>query len=119
MKIISQIGIVFAVCWISQVVEQVLPFSFPASVIGMVLLLICLRTGFLKIGHIQEKADFLMENMAFFFVPAGVSIINYFDVLKRAAVQLVVICAVSTVITFAVTAWTVKLTIRLLERRKK
>ncbi len=119
MKIISQIGIVFAVCWISQVVEQVLPFSFPASVIGMVLLLICLLTGFLKIGHIQEKADFLMENMAFFFVPAGVSIINYFDVLKSAAVQLVVICAVSTVITFAVTAWTVKLTIRLLERRKK
>ena len=60
-----------------------------------------------------------MENMAFFFVPAGVSIINYFDVLKSAAVQLVVICAVATVITFAVTAWTVKLTIRLLERRKK
>ncbi len=118
MKIIRQIGIVFAVCWVSQVVEKVLPVDFPASVIGMVLLLICLLTGFLKIEHIQEKADFLMENMAFFFVPAGVSIINYFDVLESAAVQIVLICVISTVVTFAVTAWTVKLTIRLMERRK-
>ena len=68
----------------------------------MALLLICLLTGVLKIEHIQEKADFLLENMAFFFVPAGVSIINYFDVLKNSVVQLIIICVVSTVVTFAV-----------------
>ena len=118
MKIIKQIGILFAVCWISQLIEYVLPFAFPASVIGMGLLLVCLLTGFLKVEHIQEKADFLLENMAFFFVPAGVSIINYFDILKSAAVQLVVICVISTVITFAVTAVSVKFRIRLMNRRK-
>ena len=85
MKIIRQIGIIFTVCWLSILVEKALPFSFPASVIGMLLLFICLLTGILKIEHIQEKADFLLENMAFFFVPAGVSIINYFDVLKSTA----------------------------------
>ena len=53
--------------------------------------------------------------MAFFFIPAGVSIINYFDVLKSSVVQLVIICVVSTVITFAVTAWSVKLTLRLMK----
>ena len=118
MKIIKQIGILFAVCWISLLIEYVLPFAFPASVIGMGLLLVCLLTGFLKVEHIQEKADFLLENMAFFFVPAGVSIIIYFDILKSAAVQLVVICVISTVITFAVTAVSVKFTIRLMNRRK-
>lgn len=116
MKIIKQIGIIFAVCWLSQVIEHVLPFAFPASVIGMALLLACLITGLLKIEHIQEKADFLLENMAFFFIPAGVSIINYFDVLKNSVVQVVIICVVSTVITFAVTAWSVKLTVRLMKR---
>ena len=116
MKIIRQVGIIFAVCWISEVVERFLPFSFPASVIGMLLLFFCLVTGILKVEHVQEKADFLLENMAFFFVPAGVSIINYFDVLKDTWVQLVIICVLSTVITFAVTAWSVKLAIRLMER---
>ncbi len=115
MRIIKQIGIIFLVCWLSEVIEKVLPFTFPASVIGMALLLICLLIGVLKIEHIQEKADFLLENMAFFFIPAGVSIINYFDVLKSSAVQLIIICVISTVITFAVTAWSVKLTVRCME----
>ena len=119
MKIIKQIGIIFAVCWLSVLIEKILPFAFPASVIGMLLLFVCLFTGVLKIEHIQEKSDFQLENMAFFFVPAGVSIINYFDVLKHTWIQLVIICVLSTVITFVVTAWSVRLTIRWLERRKE
>ena len=65
MKIIKQIGIFFTVCWLSQVVAAYLPFSFPSSVIGMILLFICLLAGVLKIEHIQEKADFLMEIITF------------------------------------------------------
>jgi holin-like protein len=119
MKIIKQVGIIFAVCWLSQVIASVLPFAFPASVIGMLFLFICLLTGLLKIEHIQEKSDFLLENMAFFFVPAGVSIMNYFEILKSSVVQLVIICVVSTVITFAVTVYSVKWTMRLLDRGRK
>ena len=100
MKIIRQIGIIFTVCWLSLVIEKLLPFTFPASVIGMILLFLCLFTGVLKIEHIQEKADFLLGNMAFFFV------------------QLVFVCIISTIITFAVTAWSVKLTLRLMKSRK-
>lgn len=119
MKIIKQIGIVFGVCWLSEVIASVLPIDFPASVIGMIFLFLCLLTGFLKIEHVQEKADFLLGNMAFFFVPAGVSIINYFDVLKSNIVPFLVICTVSTIITFAVTAYSVKLVMMLMNRRKK
>ncbi|MBU3876195.1 CidA/LrgA family protein [Faecalicatena sp. AGMB00832] len=119
MKIIKQIGIIFTVCWLSQVIAEFLPFEFPASVIGMVFLFLCLLTGILKIEHIQEKSDFLLGNMAFFFVPAGVSIMNYFDLLKNNGVKLAVICVVSTVITFAVTAFSVSFTMKLMNRRKK
>lgn len=83
MKIVTQVGIIFSICWISQIIEKLLPFSFPASVIGMILLFILLCVHILKVDHIREKSDFLLENMAFFFIPAGVSIINYFDVLKN------------------------------------
>ena len=40
MKIVTQVGIIFSICWISQIIEKLLPFSFPASVIGMILLFI-------------------------------------------------------------------------------
>ena len=79
MKIIRQIGIIFTVCWLSLVIEKLLPFTFPASVIGMILLFLCLFTG---------------------------------------VVQLVFVCIISTIITFAVTAWSVKLTLRLMKSRK-
>lgn len=118
-KIICQIAIIFTICWISQMVEAILPFPFPASVIGMVLLLILLLVHCLKVDHIREKSDFLLSNMAFFFIPAGVSIINYFDILASNLVPLLIICLVSTLLTFAVTAYTVRLTRYLMDRRKK
>ena len=88
MKILKQFGVIFGVCWVSLVIEHYLPFSFPASVIGMILLLICLLTGFLKIEHVQEKADFLLGNMGIFFIPAGVSLIQSLGLIKENAILL-------------------------------
>jgi holin-like protein len=108
MKIVKQIGIVFAVCWVSQILSGFLPFAFPASIIGMLLILVLLLTGILRIEHVQEKSSFLLSNMAFFLIPAGVSVINYFDLIGRNILILVFICVVSTIIVFIVTALTVK-----------
>lgn len=119
MKIIYQIGIIFALCWVSEIIEAFLPFAFPASVIGMILLFILLAFRVLKVEHIREKSDFLLSNMAFFFIPAGVSIINYFDVLKGNVGKLLLICFLTTILTFAATAWTVSGVLRLQNRGKK
>ena len=96
--------------------EQALPFAFPASVIGMILMFLLLAFRVLKVDHIREKSDFLLGNMAFFFIPAGVSIINYFDVLKDWVFQLIFICIVTTVITFAVTAYSMRFVMYLMAR---
>lgn len=119
MKIMYQIGILFAVCWVSQIAEALLPFAFPASVIGMALLFALLCARVVKIDHIREKSEFLLGNMAFFFVPAGVSIINYFDALKSSLLPLLIICLATTVVTFGVTALSVRLTLLLMERGKR
>ena len=81
----------------------------------------CIRdrmTGVLKIDHIREKSDFLLANMAFFFIPAGVNVINYLDILKANWLPLLLICVITTVITFAATTYSIRLTIWLLGRRK-
>jgi len=119
MKIIKQFGIIFSLCWISVILEKYIPFPIPATVIGLILLFICLVTGLLKIENIKEKSDFLLGNMAFFFVPAAVGIINYFDLLKESLIPLLIITFASTVITFAATAYSIKLTLKIMNRRKK
>lgn len=119
MKLIKQFGIIFFICWVSVLIEHWLPFAFPASVIGMVLLLILLMTGILKVEHIREKSDFLLGNMAFFFIPSGVSVMNYLDILKSSWLPLLVICCLTTIITFAATAYSIRLTMKLMQKRKE
>lgn len=118
MKIIKQFGIIFSLCWLATVIEGLLPIAFPASVIAMLLLLVCLLAGVLKIDHIREKSDFLLANMAFFFIPAGVNVINYLDILKENWLSLLLICVITTVVTFAATAYSVRLAMRLLSGKK-
>ncbi len=118
MKILRQIGIFMGICWISVIVEQLLPFAFPAAVIGMILLFFCLLLGIIRLEHIREKSDFLLGNMSFFFLPAGISMINYLDILSANLIPILVICAVSTVLTFAATAYTIQFAIAFMNRRK-
>ena len=94
MKILLQIGIVFGIYWVSQCIESVLPFPFPASVISLLLLLLLLVLRVIKVDHIREKADFLLGNLGFFFVPVSVSIMNYVDVVWENAAAFFTICAV-------------------------
>ena len=119
MNIMAELAIIFGICLVSEGISALLPIALPASVISMVLLFVLLATGGLKLDHIREKSDFLLANMSFFFLPAGVSMLNYFDVLKSTWVQLLVICLVTMVLVFAATALSVRFTLYLLERRKR
>ena len=118
MKTICQIGVIFGVCWVSEILESLLPFSFPASVIAMVLLLALLLTGLLKLERVQELSHFLLANMAILFLPSLAGIMEYAEVLGQYLVPLLRICVVSTVLTFAATARSVRAVLALRERGK-
>lgn len=119
MKLLVQIGIVFGICLVGEGIAQILPFPFPASVISMILLLVLLLTKVVKVHYIQQKADFLLKNMAFFFIPAGVALIEQVDAVKDSALILLFICFVSTFLTFGATALTIKLVLYLQNRTKE
>ena len=119
MKILLQVGIVFGLYWLSQCIEAVLPFPFPASVISLLLLLILLFLRVIKVEHIREKSDFLLGNLGFFFVPVSVSIMNYAGLIWENAAAFFTICVVSTVLTYGATVAAVRLTSQLLEKKRK
>jgi holin-like protein len=119
LKLLAQIGVVCGAYWISQCIEHVLPFPFPASVISLLLLLVLLLVKALRAKQIQGVADFLTGNMGFFFLPATVSIMNYVDTILENAAAFFTICVVSMLTTFAATAGTVVLTRRLLGKGKE
>lgn len=117
-KIGHQMGIIFGLYWLCQIIESVLPFSFPSSVIALIALLALLLFRVLKPEHIRETADFMQAGIAFFLIPVMVGLVNYVDIIAQNAVAFCVICLVSTVLTFAAVVWTVQLTCRLMNRKK-
>lgn len=119
MKIIVQIGIVCALFWVSQMIETILPFTFPASVISLLLLLVLLLVKFIKVHQVQDIGEFLTGNMGFFFLPATVSIMKYVDIVMENAIAFFVVCILSMFITFAATAYTVTLTRKLMHQEQE
>lgn len=108
MKSLFQIGIIFAVCFAGELISKLIPIAIPASVVSMLLLLVLLILKWIKPRHIERFGDFLLRNMAFFFIPAGVAIMEQFDLLKDNLLVFLLICFVTTILTFFVTAYTVK-----------
>ncbi|MDR1903556.1 MAG: CidA/LrgA family protein [Treponema sp.] len=117
MKILRQLGVLFIICFTAQIIHSVLPLDFPAGIIGLIMLLLLLISGLLRTEHIAEPANFLLANLSFFFIPATVRVINYLAVLKNTAIQIMLICVITTIVTFAVTALSVTFTMKLLRRK--
>lgn len=108
MKLLEQCALLFAVCLGSIAISEILPFSFPVSIISMIILFILLCTKIIKEHQIAEIGDALLKNMAFLFIPAGVGIMEYFELLKGQAIILLFICLITTLLTFLASALTVQ-----------
>lgn len=116
MNIMGQLALIFGLSLVGEGVAALLPVSFPASVISMVLLMVLLLTGVVKDKHIKTVSNFLVANMAFFFIPSFVGIVEHGTLMKSQALPLLVIVGLTTTFVYLVTGWTVQL---LMLRRKR
>lgn len=100
MKIIKQLFWIFLFSLIGELVSKTIAsvVAIPGSVIGMVLLFIALHFKWLKMEKVDEVGTWLTDNMAIFFVPAGVGLMTNFDVLAEVWYQLLIIMVVTTAI---------------------
>ncbi|MDH3997608.1 MAG: CidA/LrgA family protein [Desulfuromonadales bacterium] len=89
-----------------EFISRWLDAPIPGSVLGMGLLLLALLAGLIELKWLEEAAELLLSNLALFFVPAGVGVMVYADLIAREWLPIVVATVVST---FAVLAATGKL----------
>ena len=64
-----------------KLISAYLPVPFPASIIGLVLLFIALSTSLIKVQWITMSGNFILKYMALLFIPIGVGLLNYFDLI--------------------------------------
>ncbi|NLM32822.1 MAG: CidA/LrgA family protein [Acholeplasmataceae bacterium] len=119
MKIIKQIFIILLFYVIGEVLSILLSniftkIYFPGTILGLIIFLLFLlnkKIKIVKLEDVDEVGSFLTNNMAFFFIPAAVSVVEYFDVLQANFIKIVVIIIISLLISFIAITYTIKLTI--------
>ena len=60
MKFIKQFSIILLITFLGELLHILIPLPIPASVYGLVLMLIALRSGLVKVEHVKETAVFLI-----------------------------------------------------------
>jgi holin-like protein len=118
MRILRQLALILGFGFAGSVLAHFTPLGLPASVLGLALVLAALGLKLLKPEHLGETANFLIANMAFFFLPATLRILDCYDLIQNVLVQLVGICMICTIVTFMV-AYSVTCTLRHLMRRRE
>lgn len=114
MKILRQFGSILFILLLGEGIRMWTGISIPGTVIGMVILFILLMTKVMKLENIEVISRFLLDHLAFLFVPAGVGLISSLDVIGSAWLPILMIVFISTVLVLGVTGWTVQL----LKRRR-
>lgn len=118
MKYLKQFCIILLVSALGEGLHLLVPLPIPASVYGLMLMLVALVSGILKLKQVEETADFLIEIMPVMFIPAGVGLLEAWGDLQPIFVPVVVITVLTTVIVMVVTGRSTQYILRK-DRRKK
>lgn len=117
MHVFLELALIVTICLAGEKLSELLPIDVPSNICSMIVLLVFLVSGVLKMDSIAEGADFLLDHMSIFFIPAAVAIMGSFDLLAGNIIKLVVICLITTVLVFFVTSFTVSTVMNLMMRR--
>ncbi len=108
MKLLRQAAVILGICFAGEWLHQLFKLPIPGNVIGMLLLLTGLCSGVIKLAMIEEFSNFLLDHLAFFFIPAGVGVLACLGVLRGKWLAFVTICIVTTVLIIVVTGHSIQ-----------
>lgn len=102
MKYLKQFAIILGVTCIGELMKYFLPLPVPASIYGLVCMLLFLMTGVIKLEQVKDAGEFLVEIMPLMFIPAGVGLMTSWDKLQNLLVPVLVISILTTFIVMVV-----------------
>ena len=110
MHLIRQCTILFGCLALGELIVRFTGIKLPSSITGMLLLTLFLKLGWIKLRWVQEIADFLIGNLGFFFIPAGVALMLYFDIITAQFWPIAIASLISTLLVLIITGWVHQLT---------
>lgn len=112
LKYIYQFIIILLVTFIGELLHYFIPLPIPASIYGLILMLVLLCTKLIKLEQVDKTSDFLIEIMPLMFIPGGVGLVTAWVDLKPILIPVSVITIVTTIIVMVVTGKTTEVVMK-------
>lgn len=112
MKYIKQFTIILLITLSAELMRYLIPFKIPATIYGLVLLVVLLKTHVLKLDQIKDVSTFLLNIMPVLYIPALVGLMNALSSLKSIWIPFVVINLLTTLIVMIVSGHATQILMR-------
>lgn len=112
MRYIRQLFVILLFSFLGEGLKSLLPFPVPSSIYGLLLLFCALELHIIKKEAVEDTGKFLIEIMPLMFIPAGVGLIDAWDVLRPVCIPVAVIMVASTVVVMVVSGRAAQCVIR-------
>ena len=106
MKLLKQFSLILVILALGEYISYIISnfIVIPGSIIGIIILFLLLKIGIIKIDKVEDISNFLLDNMAIFFIPAGVSLIQSLDIISSNIIVLAITIIISTILVMSITA---------------
>lgn len=98
MKYLKQLTIILIITFLGEVIHKFIPLPIPASIYGLIIMLICLKTGIVNLENVRETANFLLDIMPVMFIPAAVGLMTIWKDILPVIIPIIFIALITTVI---------------------
>lgn len=121
MKYLKQLALILVIWVIGEYMSSILSnvIALPGSIIGMIILFVLMFFRVIKVEQVEEVSNFFLDNIAFFFIPLGVALLDNMGVLKEYWAQLLIIIVISTITVLIVTSLAVHFMMKTLNRSEE
>ena len=108
MSLVFEFGIILGICFVGEVLHWLIPLPIPASIYGLILLLVCLLCGVIRENQIKRAAGFLLGIMSMLFVPAAAGLMTQWETVQRILLPLLIAGIPVTMLVMAATGVSVQ-----------
>lgn len=107
-KLLEQLLIILGLTYTCELIVDYTGLPIPGSVLGMLILFVLLRMRIIKLSSVESSANTLLNYLPLMFVPLGVGIYKYIDVIQDCALELIFLLVITTVFVMVTSGWTVQ-----------
>lgn len=94
--------IIFGILYLSEFILGIFKITFPAPILGIIILFALLKTGLIKESLIKDISEFMLKYMILFFIPIFVGVIAYKDIISKNLLAILATIFITTTLVIVV-----------------